>query len=197
MSEDIIIKENFLSPLFYQSLKGMIESDTFHWLWRDYNARAESFYQMNMPVSENTKLENNYMFTHILYNNPLDENFNKNQGWASPFFAKFEPIIYFLEKEISFSKLIRMKLNLYPNQNQRMELAKHYDIYDGKTNKAPDNITITIFNFTTCNGGTVIDGKEYGSKENDAIIFNNSIIHNGFTPTDTQRRIMLNMSFFK
>ena len=39
-------------------------------------------------------------------------------------------------------------------------------------NKPTDNITNAIFNFTTCNGGTVINDEEYESKENSIIIFN-------------------------
>lgn len=195
-SSNTIMKENFLSPLFFQSLKEIVEAETFGWFFRSHNARPEAFYQWNMEINDNIKLDNHYMFTHILYNNPLDDNFNKNQGKLSPFFEKFEPILYFLEKETSISKLIRMKLNLYPNQNKRIELSKHYDVFDAHKNKPTDNITNAIFNFTTCNGGTVINDEEYESKENSIIIFNNDSLHHGIVQTDTQRRIVLNIAFF-
>ena len=39
----------------------------------------------------------------------------------------------------------------------------------------------------------IIDDKEYVSKANQALIFNNQIEHQGFTQTDTPIRIVLNI----
>ena len=47
---------------------------------------------------------------------------------------------------------------------------------------------------TTLNGGTIINDKEYKSNANEALIFDNIIEHQGFTQTDTQRRIILNIA---
>ena len=91
-----------------------------------------------------------------------------------------------------FKKLIRMKLNLYTNQNKKILHARHTDFED-PNGKPYDKFTTTIFNFTTCNGGTIIDDKEYVSKANQALIFNNQIEHQGFTQTDTPIRIVLNI----
>ena len=49
-------------------------------------------------------------------------------------------------------------------------------------------------NLTTCNGGTIIGDKEYISKANQAITFDNHTEHQGFTQTDTSRRIVINIA---
>ena len=87
-----------------------------------------------------------------------------------------------------------MKLNLYPNQGKKIIHAKHIDLTVDVTNKPLENCTITILNFVTCNGGTIIGEEEYLSKGNQALSFDNKIEHQGFTQTDTQRRITLNIA---
>ena len=62
------------------------------------------------------------------------------------------------------------------------------------TKKPLKNCKIIVYNFTTCNGGTIINDKEYKSNANEALIFDNEIEHQGFTQTDTQRRIILNIA---
>ena len=87
-----------------------------------------------------------------------------------------------------------MKLNLYPNQGKKIIHAKHVDLRDNITKKPLQNGTITILNFTTCNGGTIIGEEEYLSNRNQALIFDNKVKHQGFTQTDTTRRILLNIA---
>ena len=50
-----------------------------------------------------------------------------------------------------------------------------------------------MLNFTDCNGGTIIDNKEYPSKANQALIFSNDLIHQGIVQTDAPIRIVLNI----
>ena len=50
-----------------------------------------------------------------------------------------------------------------------------------------------MLNFTDCNGGTIIDNKEYPSKANQALIFSNDLIHQGIVQTDTSMRVVLNI----
>ena len=90
----------------------------------------------------------------------------------------------------------RMKLNLYTNQGKRINHSKHYDLNDKETRQPLSNVNITLLNFNTCNGGTVIDNKKYLSKENQAIMFNNTIEHYGFTQTNSDRRIILNIATY-
>ena len=113
-------------------------------------------------------------------------------GFKSHYFETFFPFLYFLSNHTVLKKLIRMKLNLYTNQNKKIMHAKHTDFEDSN-GKPYDKFTTTIFNFTTCNGGTIINDTEYLSKANQALIFNNQIEHQGFTQTDTPIRIVLNI----
>jgi len=87
---------------------------------------------------------------------------------------------------------LRMKLNLYTNQNKIIEHLAHTDINDN--DKPRENVNITILNFTTCNGGTVIKNKRYPSNKNEALIFDNLYKHSGLVQTDTQTRILLNIA---
>ena len=86
-----------------------------------------------------------------------------------------------------------MKLNLYTNQNKKIYHAKHVDFTNQDTGKPLENTTNTVLNFTDCNGGTIIDNKSYPSKANQALIFSNNLVHQGYAQTDTDKRIMLNV----
>ena len=95
------------------------------------------------------------------------------------------------------SKLILLP----PSFANKLRIARSIDVCI-LLNSPPDTVSIgvsiplfttTIFNFTTCNGGTIIDNKEYLSKVNQALIFNNQLEHQGFTQTDTPIRIVLNI----
>ena len=109
-------------------------------------------------------------------------------------FETFDPILYFLDNHSPVKGLLRMKLNLYTNQNKKIHHAKHVDFANQDTGKPLENTTNTVLNFTDCNGGTIIDNKEYPSKANQALIFSNDLIHQGIVQTDTPRRIVLNIA---
>ena len=125
------------------------------------------------------------MFSHILY--------AFEQGKNSDWFKEFEPIIYFLDSKIKVNKLLRMKLNLYTNQNKKINHVSHTDVHDKGTSRK--NVDISLLNFTTCNGGTIIKDKKYSSNENELLIFDNLNKHSGIVQTDTQTRIVLNNSY--
>ena len=170
------IIDNLLPNIFYKRLKDTLNDGTsFPWFW-DYRTAEDT---------GGYALDNNFMFTHVLY--------FSNDEFKSSYFEMFSPILYFLDKHTSCKKLIRMKLNLYTNQNKKIIHARHTDINDDNGQPYED-ITTTVFNFNTCNGGTIIGGKEYLSKENQALLFNNQIEHQGFTQTDNTRRIVLNIA---
>ena len=77
------------------------------------------------------------------------------------------------------------------HQNKRIKHVGHFDILD--KNIPRENVTISLLNFITCNGGTIIKDKKYPSNENEALIFNNLNKHAGIVQTDTQTRIVLNI----
>ena len=101
------------------------------------------------------------------------------------------------QDEIVKSKnLVKLKLNLYPNQGKQIKHGRHSDItHNGEINK---DIITSVFNFHNCNGYTAIE-KEDGTEQivpsvaNQIVIFNNAY-HYGVTQSDIPRRILLNMN---
>ena len=172
------IIDQLLPDTFYNRLSNILsDSETrFNWFW---NSRTAT--DLN-----GVNLDNNFMFTHVL--------FDKEKNSKSPYFETFLPIDYYLEEHILIEDAYRMKLNLYTNQGEKVIHAKHIDMRDNVTQKPTENCTITILNFTTCNGGTIIGEEEYLSKENQALSFDNKLEHQGFTQTDTSRRVVLNIA---
>ena len=171
----IKVIDNLLPEIYFNKLKNILDNNQFNWFWN------------NKTVSiKNSELDNHFMFTHMLW--------DEDKGSASSYFETFEPILYFLDNHSPVKGLLRMKLNLYTNQNKKIHHAKHVDFANQDTGKPLENTTNTVLNFTDCNGGTIIDNKEYPSKANQALIFSNDLIHQGIVQTDTPRRIVLNIA---
>lgn len=169
----IKVIDELLPNIFYKNLKNLLnQGNNFPWFW-DFRTASDN---------KGNALDNNFMFTHMLFTN----------DFKSHFFEAFYPFVYFLNKHVPIKKLIRMKLNLYTNQNKKIIHAKHNDSTDAN-GIVVEGLNVTVFNFNTCNGGTIINDKEYLSKENQAIIFDNKFMHQGFTQTDNSRRIVLNI----
>jgi hypothetical protein len=165
-----------LNTLLIGNKEDVTDKSKFNWFWSGYTSS-----DINKKP-----MDDNFMFNHVIWSSQ-----SQNQ---SPHFEVFCPIIYFIDKYNPVKDVIRMKLNLYTNQGKRINHAKHHDITDIKTNKPLENCMITVFNFTTCNGGTIINEKEYLSNENQAVMFNNKTKHIGFTQTNAQRRVVLNVA---
>ena len=167
------IKKNLLPARYFNKLKHLVTGSAFPW------------YFTNQTVSyPGVKEDKHFMFVHVLYN-------TIPPAPISHLFKEFEPILYFLDFPIK--ELLRMKLNLYTNQNKKIKHVRHTDVYDEK-NKPRENVTLSILNFITCNGGTIIKDKKYPSNENELLIFDNLNKHSGIVQTDTQTRIVLNIA---
>jgi len=166
-------EKNFLPSIFFDKLKDMITDHHFPWFFESQTVSNHYFEE-----------DSHFMFSHVL--------FAFEQGKNSNWFKDFEPIIYFLDSKIKVNKLLRMKLNLYTNQNKKIEHGSHTDINDKGIPRK--NVNIEIFNFTSCNGATIIKGKKYPSNENELLIFDNLNKHYGIVQTDTQTRIVLNIN---
>jgi len=173
--QKIRIEKNFLPSIFFNKLKNLVTSQYFSW----YFFKQTIFYPGIKP-------DNHFMFSHVLFT-------NDKSSRPSNHFNDFEPILYFLDGKIKLKGLIRMKLNLYTNQNKIIEHVSHTDIPKDKLTPDPYP-TISILNFVTCNGGTKVEGKKYPSNENELLIFNNVNKHAGIVQTDTQTRIVLNIA---
>ena len=169
--------KDFLSKMFFEKLSNIVNGNNFQWFFNN-----SSLDHTKPPFVKN----DNFMFTHTF--------FREEQGRASDWFDTFEPILYSINEKVKVNKLMRMKLNLYTNQNKKVMYGSHCDILDEK-NKPLKDVNTALLNFTTCNGGTKIGNKTYNSKANELLIFNNATKHSGITQTDTQKRIVLNINW--
>jgi hypothetical protein len=180
----IMSEQNFLPKMFFEKLSKIVNGSQFQWFFNE----SDLYENAKTPIE-------NFMFTHSLFRNEVASDGTIIQGPSSDWFNIFEPILYFINEKVKVTKLIRMKLNLYTNQKKKIIHLPHCDLYNTETNKPFKDITTTILNFTTCNGGTIINNKEYPSKANELFIFNNTIKHCGIIQTDTQKRIVLNINW--
>ena len=105
-------------------------------------------------------------------------------------------------------KLVRMKMNLYPNQGINIKHGVHNDVIENRRPRT--DIITSVFNFNTCDGSTIIydrdkngnfsdDSKEVvvPSVENSMVMFNNTHPHYGVTQSDVPARIVLNTNIEK
>ena len=168
---------DFLPKMFFEKLNEIVNGSNFQWFFNNSNLD-----DTQAPFVKN----DNFMFTHTF--------FRPEQGKASDWFDIFEPILYSINEKVKVNELMRMKLNLYTNQNKKIMQGPHCDILDEKGQPLKD-VNTALLNFTTCNGGTKIGNKTYNSNANELIIFNNATKHSGITQTDTQTRIVLNINW--
>ena len=171
--------DDFLNPRVFKRLLIGVESNSISWIWNN-----DSY------IDDTGKGDNLWMFSQIL--------FNTNPPTAHPFYPAFQIIEDIQADIVPFKKVIKQKLNLYPNQGKNILHKEHKDINTGED--IDKQIMTSVFNFHSCNGGTVvnINGKEENipSKANRLILFDNSY-HYGYTQSDINRRIVLNLNVIK
>jgi len=167
----------------YKLIENILKQDEFKKLSDTFNGSYVPWFYND---SSNWGEDNNFMFTHYIYR-------ENGEGIASELFNNILPIV--LKASILSDKfnLLRIKANLYTKQKENVYHSAHTDFPE------LDTYTTAVYNFTTCNGGTVlfIDDKEIviPSVENSLLIFDGNITHQGFTQTDKNNRVLLNMDF--
>ena len=169
--------QDFLPQMFFDKLSNILNGNIFQWFYNPSSLEPAIY-----PFKKNNK----FMFTHTL--------FREEQGKSSNWFNIFEPILYSINEKVKVKELLRMKLNLYTNQNKKINQDPHSDILDDKGKPLKD-VNTAVLNFTTCNGGTKINRKIYQSNANEILIFNNTSLHNGIVQTDVPTRIVLNINW--
>ena len=124
--KNIRVEKKFLPSIFFNRLKNTVTRLAFPW----YFLKQTVFY-------EYVEQDKHFMFSHTLFN------FDGNHA-PSNWFKDFEPIIYFLNDKIKLKKLLRMKLNLYTNQNKAVKHVDHIDIMDENKDHPDPNVTVSI-----------------------------------------------------
>lgn len=172
----IKVFKKFLPNIYYNKLNDIVNGDNFQWF----------FNESNLDTKKPPFKKGKFYFTHNI--------FDENIGQMSDYYNIFEPILYFIDSKIKVNKLLRVKLNLYTNQNKKIYQGEHCDILD-TNNKPLTNSYTGILNFTTCNGGTIINKKQYPSNSNEFIYFKNNTKHYGVIQTDNSSRVVININW--
>ena len=90
---------------------------------------------------------------------------------------------------------------MYLKGPESRHLYRHTDFYgDNGADELEFGFATGVFCFTTDNGGTTVmtkDGKElnFNTTENTLIVFNGTHYHGGFTQTNKDRRVILNINY--
>jgi hypothetical protein len=120
------------------------------------------------------------MFVHTLY---------RDKKILSPWFDKIAlPILDKLQ--VKDGKLLRVKINLNPNQLESITSAWHTDCSE------IDNYSVAIYYCNTNNGYTEFEGGEkIKSVANRIALFDGQLKHRGITQTDTKGRFAVNINY--
>ena len=205
-----IIQDFLPKPLFdyMQTMvhnKGGQDSQGLQWSFNERNLKDDD----TTPGGDNFKFGKNlYVAPGMQGRNP--EIYDKD---LMPLFGLFQTFMMshmekrcqINEEKNSECRLIRMKMNLYPNKGKQVKHGVHNDIFsNGRPNP---NVVTAVFNFTDCNGSTVILDKdkngeytkevEVPSVANTIAMFNCPHPHYGVTQSDTPTRIVLNINLEK
>ena len=205
-----IIQDFLPKPLFdyMQTMvhnKGGQDSQGLQWSFNERNLKDDD----TTPGGDNFKFGKNlYIAPGMQGTNP--EIYDKD---LMPLFGLFQTFMMshmekrcqINEEKNSECRLIRMKMNLYTNKGKQVKHGVHNDIFsNGRPNP---NVVTAVFNFTDCNGSTVILDKdkngeytkevEVPSVANTIAMFNCPHPHYGVTQSDTPTRIVLNINLEK
>jgi|TARA_R110000824_G_scaffold122028_2_gene278675 hypothetical protein len=118
-----------------------------------------------------------FQFIHGFYGeNKVNSKFFEN---LKPFISKLNPL-----------SLYKVKANLNTKTEKTIETGRHTDINDQR-------FTSAVFFLNECDGYCRIDDKKYFSEDNKLIKFKSNIVHGGSTPSNVDRRIVLNVVYIE
>jgi len=165
MKEQHEIIDNFLDKVSFKHIKETILSENFQW-----------FLSKKIALKNEKNKDNAIYFYHLIY---------KNNAVYSNVIKIIAPLI----KKLEVKALIRIKANLYPNQNKFIVHTPHKD--------HPYNHKGAIFSINTNNGYTFLENKiKIKSVANRLLLFNPSKKHSSTSCTDKRRRVNINFNFF-
>tara|TARA_Y100000004_G_C8861162_1_gene389146 strand:- start:402 stop:893 length:492 start_codon:yes stop_codon:yes gene_type:complete len=131
---------------------------------------------ITLNVAKKHVESNDYYFTHLFYDNGINSDY-------------YEDFIKPISDKLNARELIRVKGNMYTNQNKFIEHVPHID-YDFEHKGA-------IYCLNTCNGHTNFMGEKIDSIFNRMILFNPNVLHNSTTTTDKIVRMNINFNYFE
>ena len=131
---------------------------------------------ITLNVAKEHVESNDYYFTHVFYNNGINSDY-------------YDDFIKPITDKLNAKELIRVKGNMYTNQNKFIEHTPHTD-YDFEHKGA-------IYCLNTCNGHTNFMGEKVDSVFNRMILFNPNVLHNSTTTTDKIVRMNINFNYYE
>ena len=147
----IKIINDFLPKPLFNYLLSVVEHDTLNWNWNDRNLQVND----TTPGGNEVKLGKT-LFVDSQLSGMGKEVYDKE---IMPLFGVFQSFIEeHMQDRCKPTKMIRMKLNLYPNHGEKKKHGVHTDITQ---NGMPDPTIVTsVFNFHTCNAETFWNFRE-------------------------------------
>tara|TARA_A100001201_G_scaffold21850_1_gene24381 strand:- start:140 stop:631 length:492 start_codon:yes stop_codon:yes gene_type:complete len=160
------IIDNALNHEDFTRVKEYMMSKWIDWYFSETIVTGE---EENFPIS---------CFTHAFYD------FRNNRIHCSSSYDILLPIIEILKP----ASLVRVKANLYVNQNK-------FVMHDMHTDNDRD-INAALFYVNSNNGKTIfLDGTEIESVENRLVIFKANTPHRSTNCTDQYRRVNINFNY--
>jgi len=167
MKEEYQIIDNFLPEKNFNKIKELFFSNYLNW-----------YYHPCVNYVEEESPDNLFYFTHLFY---------QKDAPSSPYYDLINENLLSFMKDVR--SLIRVKGNLYPNQNIKKRNGNHVDdVFDHKG---------AIFYINTNNGRTIINDKiKIDSVENRILYFNPLTPHDSENCTDQKIRTNININYF-
>jgi len=165
-----MLKNNFLDNNVFEKIKNVIISDKLPWYAQKGLASAD---------------DGEVLFTHVLVDEHQQIISSAYKDIGQPLLDKVKEI------EPDFFRVLRMKINCYPNQTKVIKSDFHIDLPRAKHKSL-------IFNINNNNGGTEFKNpkiKPFFSTENSAIMFDGKEEHRSVSQTDTPYRWNINFNY--
>jgi|TARA_R110000782_G_scaffold126822_1_gene218433 mannose-6-phosphate isomerase-like protein (cupin superfamily) len=170
MCSQILLKNNFKITENFLSKKKYLN------IYNAINNEYFPWYYNNYKLNKVTNKLFDYQLTHVFYN---------NGAVNSTYFNIIEPLI----KKLKVKTLIKIKANLNPISQELIEFGKHEDTPTHSSYRS------MIYYLNTNNGYTKIKNKKIKSKENKALFFPSSTIHQGTNSTNCNNRMVINIIY--
>ena len=161
--------DNFLDKKYFEQIQKTMLGDFFPWYY-------------NSCITNHKDTEDNFYFTHNFYNNIQSQTLHP--GPASNY---YNLLIKFL-KQLKCKSIIRIKGNLYLNKNQKQIHQYHKDF--------PFKHKGCLLYINDNNGFTYFEKEKVKPKANRAVFFDPSKDHASSLPTDSNRRVNINVNYF-
>jgi len=129
------------------------------------------FYVKGVAKEDDT----DFFFMHILYKDKINS-------------IHFNDIAVPLLGLIKYSRLMRVKINCYPNQSKHITNSFHVD--------SDDPHMVALYSVNDNNGYTEFEnGEKFISKANQLLIFDGKMKHRSISQTNTNLRVNININY--